>query len=249
MSSVIKARYVVFQDATGEPTNDAGPTPPPSAARVAARALLDAAPLSLYTQRRLEAELDSARADAAHIRRQAEADRDALFAETREAAYAEGVAAGKDAGMEEARAAAKQRLQTLHNVTEQLSRTKQQQAREYEDVIVELALTVAARLVRDDETSRANTARRLLDEMIPRTEGARSVTVKLHPDDLHAIEKDVATYAGRFGDDVAVDWVGDDRLAPGDCVVETDRGRLDGRLETRVTQIVEALLGVMRDGG
>ena len=78
----------------------------------------------------------------------------------------------------------------------------QELAARYEEDIVELALAVAARIVRKESSLGADTVRELLRETLPRMGGAGKITITVHPDDMAAIEQDarqLASLARRAG--------------------------------------------------
>lgn len=157
-----------------------------------------------------------ARAEAilAAAEREAERRRAALEAELLEEARATARAevAAKLIGIEAARAAA---------------------VAEVQGKALELAITVARRVVGDAVATEPERVRAVVEEATARLARAGRVVVRVHPDDLAAL------------DGVRAERIADPSLGRGDCVVESDLGDVDARVETRVERVLRALEGAL----
>lgn len=251
MSSVIKAADVI---AVPWPTRalveDVAPDPSPEPGHCAllARLLLNVTPVQAAAVRLAEQTLEQAREEAAQIVATAESERDEMLEQARREGYEAGLAEGRDAGVASVREEARGRLEALRSIVEELGRARDDVAARCEGDIVELALAVAARIVRRESSLGVDTVRELLREALPRTGGTRQITVTVHPDDMAVLQEDVELFNFLTDGRARVSWVTDERLVSGGCMVETERGGIDGTVETRVTRIVESLLGVITDG-
>jgi flagellar biosynthesis/type III secretory pathway protein FliH len=72
---------------------------------------------------------------------------------------------------------------------------------------------------------------------------AGSVVLRVHPEDLAAIEQTRAQWLKRIADDTDVRLLADDSVGRYGCVVETPVGRLDARLQTQLDALDRALRG------
>ena len=70
-----------------------------------------------------------------------------------------------------------------------------------------------------------------------------SVVLRVHPDDLAAVEMSRPGWQARVAADANIHVVADDSVGRHGCVVETPVGRLDARLETQLDAIERALRG------
>ncbi|MFS8582837.1 MAG: FliH/SctL family protein, partial [Limnochordales bacterium] len=172
-----------------------------------------------------------------------------VLEEARREGYQAGQAEGRRAGAEAVRAEAAARLDALAAVVNEVGRVRDELAARYEDDIVELALAVAARIVRRESAMGPDTVRTLLRETLPRTGGATNIKIVLHPEDLAVLEQDARQLASLTDGRAGVSWEADERVARGGCHVETERGGIDASVETRVRRIVEAMIGVITGGG
>ncbi|REJ32951.1 MAG: hypothetical protein DIU83_07480 [Bacillota bacterium] len=190
-----------------------------------------------------------AAAEAEAVVEAAHAERAEVLEEARREGYQAGQAEGRRAGAEAVRAEAAARLDALAAVVNEVGRVRDELAARYEDDIVELALAVAARIVRRESALGPDTVRTLLRETLPRTGGATNIRIVLHPEDLAVLEQDARQLASLTDGRAGVSWEADERVARGGCHVETERGGIDASVETRVRRIVEAMIGVITGGG
>jgi flagellar biosynthesis/type III secretory pathway protein FliH len=72
------------------------------------------------------------------------------------------------------------------------------------------------------------------------------VTVRLHPDDLPAVETRRDTLAARAPAASEIALVADDSVGRYGCVVETPHGRVDARLETQLEALEQAICGAAK---
>lgn len=99
------------------------------------------------------------------------------------------------------------------------------------DAVAELAIAVARKLVADDLAAHPERVRAHIEACAQRVARGKRTVVRVNPVDvphLAALPVEVKT---------------DPTLAPGDCVVESDLGEVDGRMETKLARTLEALRG------
>ncbi|MEM9069061.1 MAG: FliH/SctL family protein [Myxococcota bacterium] len=104
---------------------------------------------------------------------------------------------------------------------------------EAEPKLVALAIGAAEQLLRAELELAPAKVHSLVGEVLDRARRAREQTLHVHPDDaptLRTLLPGVVLHE-------------DESLERGDCVVETDLGRLDGRLSVRVAALRRVLEG------
>ncbi len=104
---------------------------------------------------------------------------------------------------------------------------------EAEPALARLALGAAERLLRAELTLHPDRVRELVAEVLDRARRAARLRLFAHPDDVPRLRSD-SNFAGLPVEE-------DPTLEPGDCVVESDLGRLDGRLSVRIAALQAAL--------
>lgn len=112
--------------------------------------------------------------------------------------------------------------------------------------VVELAVLIAERIVRREIELDPEVALRASRELLQRAAAGSQVVVRLAPADLALAQERLGGLAEASGLD-GVRLRVDPALSPGGCVVETDAGSLDARVETQLERIREALLPALEE--
>ncbi|HXT94971.1 MAG TPA: FliH/SctL family protein [Polyangia bacterium] len=179
-----------------------------------------------------------ARAEAEALLARARAEAEALRAEgvaAREAARQEGFETGRADGVAEAAvalAAARAEAARIVEAAEPLALA----------VAARMAEKIVGRAVALAPETMAEIAGEALAACRP---GSGAVRVRVHPDDLPAVETRRAALTAR-APAAALELVADEAVGRHGCVIETPQGRLDARLETQLAALERALLGGAR---
>ncbi|HVO19332.1 MAG TPA: FliH/SctL family protein [Anaeromyxobacter sp.] len=104
---------------------------------------------------------------------------------------------------------------------------------------LELGFLVARRILEAELKTSPDALAALVRATLGRAGDARKVTVRLHPQDAEALAPALST-DGLGVVAAVVEVVPEPSLSPGDCVVDTDYGKLDGRLQTRLDELWRA---------
>ena len=190
------------------------PAPPPQAAAPAAQAPAPVTPeaLSIQQQERLAA----------------------LEREAFTKGYAQGERAGLEAGGKRAEAMLRRVAQTLEDLGS-LRRTLMQQS---ERQMVQLALTLARRVVHREISLDPELIAAMAHVAIKKLGISNPSTIRLHPDDYTVVARDGDRWSGSN-----VTVVPDPAIARGGCMVESDFGNIDGSLDRQFDEMARALLG------
>lgn len=152
------------------------------------------------------------------------------------AAHDEGFAAGHAEGLAHAQSDMRRLQARLEGILDAFSRPLSELEGEVAEVLVELSTRIAGTLVRHSYTEHPELLAKLTREAIDSLgERPRHVEVRLHPEDLEAVEP-------LLGAITNTRLVGDPALARGDLRVHAEDVRLDARLSTRLEQILPRLL-------
>lgn len=216
--------------------------------RAVARRLLNSATLEHIAVNRAKNIVEAARQDADAIVEAAEAERAGVIEAAREKGFAAGREQGRQEALEEGRAEVQAQMQVLANVCAEAAHAREKLVVRHQGNIVELAVAVAAKLMRQTGGIDADTAHALLVEMLPRTTGARDVKIVLNPEDLNLIRPRASELRKLVDEQTTITWDADEWLRSGNVVVETDRGTLDGSFRVRAQRLVEQLMDVIDYG-
>jgi len=180
-----------------------------------------------------------ANAIIAAARKEAERMRQEAFAEGRIAGQRQGFEEGRQEGTQAGLAEIQGILQAARDVFAAAERAKVEALAAAREEIVELALAIAEKLVHKEITGDGDYLPRLVSDALARLGESKPVTVRISaqhpglPESMAALEE--------LADGIQVQI--DEGLAPGDCVVESESGLLDGRLSVRLRNIRQALAG------
>jgi flagellar assembly protein FliH len=166
----------------------------------------------------------------------------------------QGLAEGRQAAEREVRAVREATLARLAKLDQLLQSLPPQLARRLasaEDDLVALCHAIVCRLLGEQLVTREGIAARVRQAIqedsagSPVEAGRGPMAIHVHPRDLETLRGDEALaewlrgHAGRAG---AVEWVADERVGPGGCVLRSGEGGLDARLETQMARLRRVLL-------
>jgi flagellar biosynthesis/type III secretory pathway protein FliH len=193
--------------------------------------------------------LDEVRQQARQILAEAHLEAEAI----RRRAYEQGELDGQDAGRDQrdcelqARALELARQMARHDFAPAVAAwhaaagsvlaAREHWLARWETDAVRLSVAIAEKLIRNELRHRPELVAETVRELLQLAAGSSDVSVRLHPLDLELIQQHRADDSSGFASTVAVRWVPDERLARGDCVVETRQGEIDARLETQLARI------------
>ncbi|HEX9961535.1 MAG TPA: FliH/SctL family protein [Pyrinomonadaceae bacterium] len=166
--------------------------------------------------------LEEAEAFAAEIRREALEETAGL----REQAYAE--------GMEKSLAEFEQNLLEALEIRERVWR-------ETERDLLRLAVRLAEKIIGREIKAEKQTVTDIVAAALQNARRQEKLTVRVNPSDLSLIEEEREKFLpsgrARF-----IDFVADPRVASGGCLIESEVGTIDARLETQLRVLERALL-------
>jgi len=165
--------------------------------------------------------------------------------------YQQGLADGRKDGREqalvEAREEFKQRqeslISTLAEVVKELDLRKRRLLSQAHKDLVSLAVSIARKVIRSVAEASPAVAEENVREAVRLTGSASDVVVRVHPEEREFLELLVGEIAEQFGQSKHVRLVADESVNRGGCVIQTEAGEVDGRIETQVSRIAEELLG------
>lgn len=145
---------------------------------------------------------------------------------------------GEQAGLE----SAMQKLESLltggHKLIGELGELHRQTCRDVEADLVQLALAVARKIVGRDVSLGPDVVTRIIREALTRVEHAGRITIKLNPADLELLLDIKPQLLSGLPEAGRAAFEADAGITRGGCLIETDGGEVDARIE-RQFQVVE----------
>jgi flagellar assembly protein FliH len=138
-------------------------------------------------------------------------------------------------------------MQKVAHAVEVLRLTAERLAEQARSDALEIGFHVARRIVEAELQTSPETLFGLVRSALKRAGDSRKVVIRLHPEDARVIAATVAS------GDLAVAAAGvevrpDATLERGDCLVDTDFGQVDGRLQTRLEELHRAAAAAAEEG-
>lgn len=112
---------------------------------------------------------------------------------------------------------------------------------EAESEALDLAFALARRIISKKIEAQPELVRDVLKEVAQSARGRRSLVFRVHPDDLELVRAQQQTLSQEL-EGAAVYFDDDATLSRGECVIETEAGRIDGRLDTQLQILRDALV-------
>lgn len=141
-----------------------------------------------------------------------------------------------------------ERVQTLLPALEQavsaLRQAREEWLAHWEQQALCLASAIAARVVRRELAQAPDIGRVLLREALELTAGSTHLRIRLNPADLESFGDSFHQLVAELAPRASAEWIGDSTVSPGGCVVETEHGRVDQRIETQLARIEQELAGM-----
>jgi flagellar assembly protein FliH len=173
----------------------------------------------------------------------------ARMADIERQAYREGLARGE----RDAREAFQQELAPvlagLQQMLGSLDGCRQKLRRDAEQEVVALAMAVARKIVGHELQTSDQALAGIVREALGRTGVAGAIRVRLHPDDLQRMRAAHEGIAAVVADAGQVHFEADASLTGGGCLVETELGQIDARVEEQLRVIEEAFRAEMMPSG
>jgi flagellar assembly protein FliH len=151
-------------------------------------------------------------------------------------AFAAGVEAGKQAAIEHCSSTVEAMTKAAEQFHTQLAGIQESLKHQ----ILGLSMAIARQVVMSELTTNPESIGGVLEQLLDDAEGRNVYAVRLNPDDLELInELPVAETLAQTD----VQLRSDPEIERGGCIIETGFGRLDAQIETRLSEMSEALLG------
>ncbi len=155
-------------------------------------------------------------------------------------AYRRGYMEGEMAGRESSRRSLTPVINTLEEALKELARIKRELRACAEKEAVELALAVARKIVCQEVSSNNQIVLNVVREALKRVENKEEIVIKINPSDLKALERIRCDSPELFREIGDVVFRGDPAMSSGGCVIETNLGDVDARIEKQLMAVEEA---------
>lgn len=203
--------------------------------------------------------MDRAREKAAEVAAQADQEAQALRRQTheqglvagREEGYAKGLSQGQADGAEKAFQEAmglftrqtEDLRKLLSESVRRLDEARDQILRQARADLLELSLTIAERITNARARGDIETAQTNLAKAIEMVACGSQVQIRVCPGQLDQLAEYAKGFLQEMGLSESVSFLADEKLAPGDVVLQSRNGQVDARVQTQLDNIIKAITG------
>ncbi|AGH96360.1 FliH/SctL family protein [Pseudobdellovibrio exovorus] len=160
-----------------------------------------------------------------------------LQEEAYQKAYELGLEEGRKQAVGDTSAELQQKSQMLDQLLENMQQIKEEMVRQNEAHIMKMIYEVATRLAFDHVNENQDLVLKVIKKSIEDAQADENVNVLVAPEQLAFLEH-VQQSAGRQNDFLKkIKFVASDSVSVGSCVVETNYGVIDSRIEERVSKL------------
>lgn len=204
------------------------PTPPPSAPGGEAGEPAPADPLEL------------ARLQAATILEQAQRQAAQVLAEARIQGYNDGLA--------QAEAEVKEKVAALEALEAAVNARQDQFFARMQGEVVELAVAIASKVIGHEVEAHPDLVVEQVRGCLRQLQDRERIRVRVSPDDLETMRAAREQLLAAHDDIRRMDVVEDRRVSQGGCIVESENGTLDARLDRQLKEVERVMMEATRGG-
>ena len=156
------------------------------------------------------------------------------------AARREGHAAGYDEGQMSAAGSLAPVIQALQSAVGAMAANEAQLTAQAEKAVVELSLAIADKVIPKAISELPDTLLTVVNQALSKVLTGTCLNLRVNPGDLERLKANQSDLALPSIDPARLTWSADPSVASGGCIVETDFGDIDARIEHQLT-LIESL--------
>ena len=157
-----------------------------------------------------------------------------------------GINDGQQAGFEQAAKKLEPLLDSLQQGILQLNNLRQDTYQRIEDDVVDLALAIARKVICREIEMDKEVVVCVAREALAKVEAPGKIKIKLNPSDLQFIDETKYQLSELIGNIENVTLEAEGGIQSGGCVVETDLGEIDARIENQLQAVEESFRSALQ---
>jgi flagellar assembly protein FliH len=189
--------------------------------------------------------ISDAQEEASVIQAQAGEEAETLRKQSQEQGYREGLKKAQ----EEIEADRQASLQQSQAILEEARQTKLKTLNSMEREIFQLVMAISKKVIAGEIATNPNVIVNVVKEALNFLDKPENITVYVNPHDLENLLNTIKTHeiTEPGAKETPIEACALDRIKPGGCIVDSDIGRVDAQVETRLASVERALWEVVND--
>jgi flagellar assembly protein FliH len=207
--------------------------------------ILDASNLIEDAQVKAREILERAEQEAEALKANTEQELEAIRLRSKEKGYEEGYEEGWTVGQEKAGEKAASFLAILEETVQSAVRVRANSLAQTEEDFLKFSLILAEKIVRNVIEDDLSWLEPIVKEAISRLGSVEQVIVRLNPQDYHIVQSGFEDL--KLSSRTEIFFEPDNTLSKGSCIIDSENGAVDARLEKRVGKLGHSLMEVLYD--
>jgi len=173
--------------------------------------------------------------------------------EREEPAYRQGFADGKAQGLNDGEQAGYERgiqkieplINSINEALIQLNAIRKETYHQIEKEVVELSLAIAQKIICREIATDQETVLGITRQALAKVDDPGKITIKMNPSDLQFINETKYQLSELTADLNSVEFEAEESIQSGGCIIETELGEIDARIEKQLQAVAESFRGSM----
>jgi|GEM_PF-649748 len=158
-----------------------------------------------------------------------------------EQAYNQGYSQGYNEAKNKLEQEYQQKIQELQDQIKNILNLKESLVKEMEKDIVELAIKVAEKVINKKIEEEPELVSNYLIELLPKIEQAKNITIWINPNEIEYVRLSKEKFKNLVEDVENINIAPDSRIEKGGCIIETNFGKIDARISTKLEVLKEII--------
>lgn len=184
--------------------------------------------------------IEDAKAEAAKILEQANSDK----SEISKKSYKEGYDKGHEDGYSTGKDEVTRLVERTHKILESVMSRREEILSETEQQIVELVILMARKVVKVLSESQKSVVMANVLQALKKVKGRGSVTLRVNLSDVKLTSEHVQDFIKQVENVQGITVLEDSTVEKGGCIVETDFGAIDARIQSQLSELENKILEI-----
>ena len=184
--------------------------------------------------------IKNAQEEASRIIEEAKSEQDSL----KKSGYSEGVNQGREEGFSEGKAEVERLIERTHKILEGVMARREEILSETEQQIVELVILMTRKVVKIISENQKSVVMANILQALKKVKGRGNVTVRVNMSDVKLTTEHIQDFIKQVENVQGITVLEDSSVDKGGCVVETDFGAIDAKIQSQLSELETASLEI-----
>ena len=184
--------------------------------------------------------IKKAQEEASRIIEEANAEQEAL----KKSGYSEGLNKGREDGFSEGQGEVQRLVERTHKILEGVMARREEILSETEQQIVELVILMTRKVVKIISEKQKSVVMANILQALKKVKGRGDVTIRVNLADVKLTSEHTQDFIKQVENVKGITVLEDSTVDKGGCVVETDFGAIDARIQSQLSELETAILEI-----